>query len=653
MAIAKMKQMTLLAEQENKDSLLKAVQELQKLEMVELSTLEESEFLDYYSTDTAPQKRVEYEEKLKEIQATLNFLNQHISQPGMIAKLKKGREEYTLEELERHVCHSDLDHTIVELGKIEKRLVELDQKKKNLGEKEEFLRKWQNMTFNPNDLKNFQLMSGTVGSISSGNVENFEKEVEAIENSYLEKIFHYKDEASYLVLVPKKLNSLMEEVFERFQLSKLSYPYKQTPLDELKVVLKEVSDLRKEEAKLKDTIKAFKEKVIDLQLGEEYYYNLVEREIGKTLLLNGSDLFILNGWLEEERIPELNSLLDEHVGKDGYVVLADEIKFKNYAKVPVVLKNSKLVKPFESITEMYSMPKYDDVDPTPFMMPFYFVFFGMMSADLGYGILLWLATLIGSKVFKFDKGMKNFVQLFHYLSYSVIAWGVIYGSFFGYDLPFQLLSITNDVITILILSVVFGFIQLVYGLLLNGGLKWRKQQRSSSYIDGTAWALILLGIGLLVINMVIWNNDLVQMISLVVIIANVIGIVLVTMLASDNKAMGFGLGLYNIYGATNYVGDLVSYTRLMALGVSGGSIAVAFNSIVDIFPPVMKFTIGALLFIVLHSLNIFLTYLSAYIHTIRLQYVEFFGKFYEGGGRSLDPFKTFEKHIYLKNRTNK
>ena len=156
MAIAKMKQMTLLAEQENKDSLLKAVQELQKLEMFELSTLEESEFLDYYSTDTAPQKRVEYEEKLKEIQATLNFLNQHISQPGMIAKLKKGREEYTLEELESHVCHSDLNHTIIELGKIEKRLVELDQKKKNLGEKEEFLRKWQNMTFNPNDLKTFQ-----------------------------------------------------------------------------------------------------------------------------------------------------------------------------------------------------------------------------------------------------------------------------------------------------------------------------------------------------------------------------------------------------------------------------------------------------------------------------------------------------------------
>ncbi|MDN5371558.1 MAG: V/A-type H+/Na+-transporting ATPase subunit [Carnobacterium sp.] len=653
MAIAKMKQMTLLAEQEKKDSLLKAVQELQKLEMVELSTLEDSEFLDYYSTDTAPQKRVEYEEKLKEIQATLNFLNQHISQPGMIAKLRKGREEYTLEELENHVFHSDLDHTIVELGKIEKRLVELDQMKKNLGEKEEFLRKWQNMTFNPNDLKTFQLMSGTVGSIASGNVENFEKEVESIENSYLEKIFHYKDEASYLVLVPKKLDSLMEEIFERFQLSRLSYPYKLTPLNELKVVLKEVSDLRKEEDKLKDTIKAFKEKAIDLQLGEEYYYNLVEREIGKTLLLNGSDLFILNGWLEEERIPELNSLLDEYVGKDGYVVIADEIKFKNYAKVPVVLKNNKLVKPFESITEMYSMPKYDDVDPTPFMMPFYFVFFGMMSADLGYGILLWAATLIGSKVFKFEKGMKNFVQLFHYLSYSVIAWGFIYGSFFGYDLPFQLLSITNDVITILILSVVFGFIQLVYGLLLNGGLKWRKQQRSSSYIDGTAWALILLGIGLLVINMVLWNNDLLQMISLVVIIANVIGIILVTMLASDNKVMGFGLGLYNIYGATNYVGDLVSYTRLMALGVSGGSIAVAFNSIVDIFPPVMKFTIGALLFIVLHALNIFLTYLSAYIHTIRLQYVEFFGKFYEGGGRSLNPFKTFEKHIYLKNRTNK
>ncbi|MER2225672.1 MAG: V-type ATP synthase subunit I [Carnobacterium sp.] len=653
MAIAKMKQMTLLAGQVNKDSLLKAVQELQKLEMVELSTLEESEFLDYYSSDTEPQKRVEYEEKLKEVQAALSFLNQHISQPGMIEKLKKGREEYTLAELEKNVSHSNVNQIIVELGKFEKRLVELDQMKKNLREKEEFLRKWQNMDFNPNDLKSFKLISGTVGSIASGNVEKFEEKVEAIENSYLEKIFHHKDEASYLIFVPSKIESLLEEVFDQFQLSKLNYSYSMKPQEELKTTLKEIEEVQKEEKTLKNTIKTFKEKTKELQLGEEYYYNLVEREIGKNLLLNGSDLFILNGWLEEERISELTDLLDEHVGKESYVVIADEIKSKNYAKVPVVLKNNKLVKPFESITEMYSMPKYDDVDPTPFMMPFYFVFFGMMSADLGYGILLWLATLVGSKVFKFEKGMKNFVQLFHYLSYSVIAWGFIYGSFFGYDLPFQLLSITNDVITILILSVVFGFIQLVYGLLLNGGIKWRKQQRSSSYIDGTAWALILLGIGLLVINMVLWNNDLIQTISLVVIIANVIGIILVTMLASDNKVMGFGLGLYNIYGATNYVGDLVSYTRLMALGVSGGSIAVAFNSIVDIFPPVMKFTIGALLFIVLHALNIFLTYLSAYIHTIRLQYVEFFGKFYEGGGRSLNPFKTFEKHIYLKKRTNK
>ena len=141
MAIAKMKQMTLLAEQANKDSLLKAVQELQKLEMVELSTLEESDFFDYYSSDTEPQKRIEYEEKLKDLQAALNFLNQHISQPGMIEKLKKGREEYTLAELEKDVSDSNLNQIIDELGKIEKRLIELDQMKKNLGEKEEFLRK--------------------------------------------------------------------------------------------------------------------------------------------------------------------------------------------------------------------------------------------------------------------------------------------------------------------------------------------------------------------------------------------------------------------------------------------------------------------------------------------------------------------------------
>ena len=121
-------------------------------------------------------------------------------------------------------------------------------------------------------------------------------------------------------------------------------------------------------------------------------------------------------------------------------------------------------------------------------------------------------------------------------------------------------------------------------------------------------------------------------------------------MASDNKALGAGAGLYNLYGITGYIGDMVSYTRLMALGVSGGSIAVAFNMIIDFLPLWARFTIGAVLFVLLHTINFGLSMLSAYVHGARLVFVEFFGKFYEGGGKALEPLKTEEKYIYLKNK---
>ena len=132
-------------------------------------------------------------------------------------------------------------------------------------------------------------------------------------------------------------------------------------------------------------------------------------------------------------------------------------------------------------------------------------------------------------------------------------------------------------------------------------------------------------------------------------VINIVGILLVSMMSNSNKALGLGLGAYNIYGVTGYIGDVVSYTRLMALAVASANIGMAFNMIVGLLPPIARFTVGLALMLVLHGIKIGLTFLSAYVHSSRLQYVEFFGKFYEGGGRPLSPFKTLEKHIFIKN----
>lgn len=651
MAIAKMKQITLLAEQANKEQLLKAVQELQKLELFDLSTLEENELLDYYSRETQPQNRGIYEENMKTIQSTLAYLNQYVKQPSALKKMRQGRKEYTLKELEQKVADFPLDRVIDEVRQIEKEIIDINQQRKNLTDTENFLRRWERLDFNPNDLEDFKVTTGRIGTISSVNAEDFNDAVKESGFAYVEEIFRYKDEAAYLVIAPSASFAEVNEVLNRFQFTKLNYPYQDVPKEELKSVLGSLNKLSEEENKLKEKLRAYSSDIDNLKLSEEYYSNLVQRENAKSLLLNGSSLFILNGWLEEEEVADLTIILDKHVGQENYALMSDEIRMRDYDFVPTVLKNNSVVEPFESVTEMYSLPKYNDIDPTPLMMPFYLVFFGMMSADLGYGLVLMAATFAALKLFNLDKGTARFIRFFHLLSYSVIVWGLIYGSFFGAALPVQLLSTTNDVITILILSVVFGFVQLVYGLVINGVVKWKQQQRASSYVDGWAWAGVLIGLVLLVVDMMVMPNDIIRIVSYVLIFANVIGIILISTLASKKKGLGFALGLYNLYGVTGYVGDLVSYTRLMALGISGGSIAVAFNSIVLYLPVAARFTIGIVLIVALHALNIFLTYLSAYVHTARLQYVEFFGKFFEGGGRALSPLKTLEKHIYLKKDT--
>ena len=407
-----------------------------------------------------------------------------------------------------------------------------------------------------NDLTNFKVTSGLVGTISSGNVSEFKEALKGTVPNYVDEIFQYKDEAAYLIIAAKENQQTIEEVLNQFQFTKFTYPYKALPKEELQRNISENKELQEKEQKLKKALLQFSPQLKELQLGEEYYYNLHQREIGKDLLLNGKSLFLLNGWLEEEQFSDLSKLLDEHVGEKNYAVISEEIKMKDFDSVPVVLNNNKFVEPFESITEMYSLPKYDDIDPTPFMMPFYLVFFGMMSADVGYGLILLIGTLAAQKLFKLEYGMAKFIRFFNLLSYSVIVWGLIYGSFMGYELPIQLLSTTSDVITILIISVIFGFVQLIYGLLINSGVKWRKQERASSYVDGMAWVGILLGIGLLVLGMMVFDSPILNLVAYILIGVNVVGIIFVTMVSSESKGLGAALGFYNLYGVTGYVGIL-------------------------------------------------------------------------------------------------
>lgn len=650
MAIAKMKKLTLLAEQSDKEDVLKAMQEMQSVEMIPLSEVLEEELVEQFSFTDQQQQTAELTERLQDVEHSLSYLRQYVPEPGLIEQLKTKRDVYSLAELESHVESLNVEELVGKIQEKEQAFIRINEERKELKEEESFLRKWRELSFLPKEVKNFDLMHVVVGSMDAEQVPQVSEELSELGTVYLEEIYRTSDDVAFLVILPKAEKATFDEIASRTSFRELKYSYDVLPEDALYENLNKQKELREEETAMKKEMKEWKQEVKNLKLTEEYYYNLNARETAKKLMMNSEHLFLISGWIEEEKVDAFTQVIQEDLGEESVAILSDEIKLKEYDDVPIVLKNNKFVEPFEMLTEMFSYPKYNEKDPTPYMYPFVLLFFGMMSADAGYGLLLLGATLFALKGLNIEGGMLRMVKFLHQLSYPTIAFGLFFGSFFGAELSFQVMSLQDDVIEIMILAVVFGLIQLLFGLILNGIIKTQQGEKASAYIDGYAWAMILVGIILWVVGSMLIDSSMVANAGIGLALINVAGILVASTVASDNKALGIGLGLYNLYGISGYVGDIVSYTRLMALAVASANIAMAFNLIIGFLPPIARFTVGVVLIVLLQALNIALTYLGAYVHTARLQYVEFFGKFYEGGGKPLKPLKTLEKHIFLKER---
>lgn len=647
MAIAKMKKLTLLAEHAHKEHVLKSVQEMQSLEITPLADNVEEDLLKGFIKDTSESESVDYQTKLQDIEYSIDYLDDHVAHPGLIEKLKSKREVFTLPDLEKHVEQANIDALISQVSEKEQQLNALDEDLKDLKQEEQFLRKWRGLNFMPEEVNKFRLMHVMIGTIDKEHAGPLIDVIKENGKIYHDEVYSRSDEIAYLFILPKDELKAMSTSISQYSFRELKYTYDVLPEDALYRNLLAQKETRERISEIKKEMNNWKSVYRDLQLAEEYYYNLSERDKAKGILINSPHLFLLTGWIEEEKVESLKSNIYEEVGESEVVILTDEIKMENYREVPIVLKNNKLVQPFEMITEMFSYPQYNEVDPTPLMMPFFMIFFGIMAADLGYGLLLFGVTLFALKAFNIEGSTGNFVKFLHVLSYPTMGFGLFFGSFFGIELPFQVLSLQDDVLIIMILSVILGLIQLIFGLVLNGIIKNRQGQRASSYIDGYAWALMLVGFILWVAGSLVIDNTLVTQIGIGIVVLNAIGILVFSAVSTPNTLLGVGLGAYNLYGISGYVGDIVSYTRLMALAVASANIGMAFNMIIGFLPVYARFTVGVLIIIALHTLNIALTFLSAYVHSSRLQYVEFFGKFFEGGGRPLTPLKTLEKHIWL------
>ena len=636
-----------IAPTEKQNDLLDAIQELQSLEVTSLEQAKELFKQKSIVLEDADEQEVNtLQQQFEGINAAIAFVEKNQKQPSMIQQLKIAKEQFTLSELQEEVSKWNTDELVQHVENIRSSLRKKEDELKELREKETLLRKWSVLDFYPKDIFKHPYTKTKMGVIP-----------QAVDNAYLEilknsdlisvhEVYHTREEIGLLVTYPRKAQLEAKTELAKAHFSIVWYAFEEAPSIELEKNLKAQQDVLDEKKAILSSLEEEKDLLRKLKLSSEASFNALQKEKAKNELVNGEHVFVLQGWMTTKAVEDV----EQQLGEGEYVFLPLEISKEEYEEVPIVLENNAFLQPFENLTEMYGLPKYGELDPTPFTAPFYLAFFGMMAADLGYGALLWLGTFLLLKLFHFDKGMRRNLKFFHLLSYPVMLWGIVFGSAFGADLPFQPLSLSNDLITIMILSIIFGVVQIMVGLSLGAYANLKKKAYSDAYTSHIGWLAILTGLILYVVGGMVLNISWIATIGSSISIIAAIGIVVVTVLTSDNKWGGLASGLYNLYGISGYVADIVSYTRLMALAVSGGSIASAFNMLVGFLPPVARFSAGIILIIALHGLNIFLSFLGAYVHGLRLQFVEFFGKFYEGGGRALKPFKTYEKYIDIKHQ---
>ena len=642
MAISKMKKVTMILPKSEEDNILKTMQNLQNIEIIdsvkELNTLSELNKFDLVNQDIDLLEKEELTELQENIQKSLGYLSSHTSK-----NVKFLNEVQTFSDFEKNVDLEIIRNMTMKINELLRKEKNIQDEIESVKSKIEDLSKWKNIKTNLNTINQSEYLNTVLIDFSLSIKQDVFNKIK--EMSTLSNVVYENQTRMYIMLVYlNKDEKILYKVIKDYGINVVDYPYNLSPKKQYEQLEKRLDYLNKE---LKDIIKKVKKKCVminPLKEAEEVVLSNIARISVRKMLVEFNDVIVIYGWIESDNISYFKTNMMEQMA-EGLPIFMMFDDVHEPEDVPTILKNNNVVSPFESLTEMYSLPKYGEVDPTPLLTPFYMVFFGMMVADVGYGLLILLVTMWLSKKRTLRRDVKKFINLFKILSIPVILWGLIYGSMFGVSLPISLLSPTKDMNSILLLSVIFGCVQLLTGLFINGIQLIRKKEYLKSISDAFAWQGVLIGAVLIIVN----NNELKNS-GLILFISSAVLIIFIPVITNQSKSKGLIEGLYSFYGITGYVGDLVSYTRLMALGIAGGSIAGAFNMLVGFMPPVAKFTVGVVLIIFLHGLNIFLSLLSAYVHGARLQYVEFFGKFFKGGGRKFSPFKPKEKYIDFKTK---
>ena len=623
MAIVKMDKFNLLSFDSDRSTLLDTLQGFNYVHFNDLVKQPDDDYL----TEVRETKRLaEIDESLTKVNYAIDVIRDYTK--DLPDELSDNVSDLSLEEVNKRGSNFTFDLIYEKLRGLITKREKLVQSRDNLNQKYNDLSPWQDINVNVDKLyksDRFFLQTGTISSKFYEDLQNALVE-RNLDGTLVYKISE-KDGDYYVVAVStNKEAEEFSEILREFGFTRV----KIAADNEVNTYL---TDLSGQKDEINDEIEAvdkeitdFKKYLPDLYIYQSYVTNCRKKESSSENFLKTRQMNIVEGYVPSDRSEEFKADLDQILGEKYIldVIPAD----KDDPNVPIILKNNKLIEPYENVVATYALPKYNELDPTAIVAPFYTIFTGFMIGDLGYGLLGVIAILLALKLKDFPKETEQTLKLFLRISISASVFGFIFGSVFGgiIDVPFGWIDTTQDINQLITLSIVIGAISLFFALGVKGFMAIRDGRPDGLFFDVISWYMAVGGaiaLGLTGSPIAKW-----------VMIAGMVIIVLFAGRAIKSWGGRIASGTYELYGITSWIGDFVSFLRLMALVLSGGFVAYSVNLIVEMMAGsgIGGLIGGIIVFIVFQLFNMFLSYLSAYVHSLRLIYVEMFNKFYEGGG---------------------
>jgi V/A-type H+-transporting ATPase subunit I len=646
MAIVNMKKMHLLGLKREKAKILRALQKTGVVEVINVAeeiaedNFEEgSEVQKNYVNQELNKELLELETKLSELKFGIDFLKPYVKTTNPLIHGKPNIKKDELSEI--LLKENSILDSLQAIFDLDTEISQLKTEESKLQTQIETLSPWRSLDIPLDQLGETRKTVFTAAIIPSKSIMELENKIsqEAL-LAEITKLSESKDDVYTLLVYHKEHKEEMEKLFKEFSVNLQDFGnFKGTAKELIKAAENRLETIEKARANIKDKSKELSDNMRYFEILYDYYSVEKDRKSAFLKVADTDKTFSMEAWLPEK---------DEELVKSKVSKVTDTLYMEFRApseedNIPVLLSNSKLIEPFEVITELYSLPDPRGFDPNIFMAPFFFVFFGMMLSDAGYGIVVSLLAGYALYKFKMEGFGKKFIALLFLCGISTVIWGAIFGGWFGDLIPLKPLWINpmDDPFSVLILSFIMGLVQIYAGIILSAYKNIREGHVADAIMDQGFWLVLLTGL-------LMFAMPELATVGKYMAIVGAVGLILTQGRAQKSIIKKFTSGVLSLYDITGYLSDVLSYSRLLALGLTTGVIATVINTMAKTIPAnFIGYVAMALIIIGGHVFNLAINVLGAFVHSSRLQYIEFFGKFYDSGGRAFDPLKVKTTYVEL------